>query len=56
MLSQGMRLLGPNFWECGTKAFNPPTVTEEDGISEREALDEMRRVLEKMSELNVEEG
>ena len=56
-LSEGMRLLGPNFWEYGIKAFDTPPVNEEDIISSEEmALSEVRRVLGKMSELSVEEG
>ncbi|KAF8492248.1 nuclear pore protein 84/107 [Gautieria morchelliformis] len=55
-LSEAMGRLGPNFWEYGTKAFNAPAATEEVVISEHTTLDEVRRVLGKMSELNVEEG
>lgn len=54
-LSEDMRLLGDNFWERGTKAFDASSFPE-DSDSESAALDEMRRVLGKMSELNVEEG
>ncbi|KAF8573972.1 hypothetical protein K439DRAFT_890278 [Ramaria rubella] len=52
-LTEEMHRLGPNFWESGTKALDAPLLPEEELDS---ALDEMRRVLGKMSELNVEEG
>jgi nuclear pore complex protein Nup107 len=56
-LSESMQLLGPNFWESGVKALEAPVISEgEDVASERAALEEMRRVLGKMSELNVDEG
>lgn len=56
-LSESMQLLGPNFWECGTKALDAPLVSEEEDVaSEHAALEEMRRVLGKLSDLNVEEG
>jgi hypothetical protein len=55
-LSEALGLLDPNFWECETTAFDAPAATEEVVIPEHTALDEVRRVLGKMSELNVEEG
>ena len=54
-LSEDMRLLGANFWEQGMKAFDTPSLAEGED-SEGVVLDEMRRVLGKMSELDVEEG
>lgn len=56
-LSEAMRRLGPNFWESGTKALGAPPVNEEEEVvPDDAALKEVRRVLGKMSELNVEEG
>jgi hypothetical protein len=55
-MTDDMQGFGDNFWEVGTKAFDTSPPAEDEALSENMALEEIRRVLGKMSELNVEEG
>ncbi|KAF8530254.1 nuclear pore protein 84/107 [Hysterangium stoloniferum] len=55
-VSEGLILLGPNFWERNGKGVHEANVISKDGNFEGGTIDETREVLSKMADLNVEEG